>query len=119
MARRGGVQHVGLERCVERHATHRDAVCRVAANGAVRQDIHVEFGVLAYLELGRIFQQRLQGQQYGVTIQLLRARPCRSGSAGCTLLQMGLHSEGNPDQLRLLGVDPGGFSVESEQLRVV
>jgi len=32
---------------------------------------------------------------------------------------MGLHRERNPNQLRLLGVDPGGFGIEGKQLGVV
>jgi hypothetical protein len=48
---RGGVQHVGFEHGVEGDAAHGDAVRRVAANGAIGQDVHVELGVLTDLEL--------------------------------------------------------------------
>ena len=118
VTRRGGVEHVGFEHGVEGDAAHGNALGRVATNGAVGEDIHVELGVLAHLEFGRIFQQRLQGQQHGVAVQLFRCTDVSVRQRNVGSL-MGLHGEREPDQLRLLGVDPGGFGIEGKQLGVV
>ncbi|KAF1030450.1 MAG: hypothetical protein GAK37_01366 [Pseudomonas sp.] len=114
----GGVEHVGLKHRIERNAAHGDALRRVAADGAVGQDVHVELGVLAHLELGRVFQQRLQGQQHGVAVQLVRHADVGMGQRDVGRF-VGLNRERNPHQLRLLGVDAGGFGVEGEQFGVV
>ncbi|MCY1244041.1 hypothetical protein D9M72_570930 [compost metagenome] len=72
MARGRGVEHVGLEHGIEGDAAHGDAVVLYATDGAVGQDVHVELGVLADLELVRVFQNRLERAQDRVAIQLLR-----------------------------------------------
>ena len=56
MPGRGGIQHIGLKHGVEGNAAYGYALGRVAADGTVRENVHVEFGVLADLELGRVFQ---------------------------------------------------------------
>ena len=118
VTRRGGVEHVGFEHGVEGDAAHGNALGRVAANGAVGQDVHIELGVLAHLEFGRVFQQRFQGQQHGVAVQLIRRADIGMGQRDVGGF-MGLHSKRDPNQLRLLGVDAGGFGVESKQRRIV
>ncbi|MNP28200.1 hypothetical protein D3C76_1211520 [compost metagenome] len=114
MASSRGVEHIGLEHGIEGHTPDLDAVGYVATNGAVGQNVHVVLGVLPDLELGRVFQQRLEGAQYSIAVQLL-------GHAHVGVRERniggfeGLHGKGQPDKLRLLGVKASGFGVKSDQ----
>ena len=113
-----GVEHVGLEHGVEGHAAHGDAAVLVAVEGAVGEDVHVELGVLADLELVRVFQQRLERPQHRIAVQLLRRVGVVMGQRDVRSF-ISLHREGNANQLRLMGIDPGGFGIEGEQRGVL
>ena len=106
-----GIQHVRLKHGVERHAAHVDG------RRAVSQNVDVVLGVLPDLGLGRVFQQRLQGQQHGLAVQLGRRAfiIVGQGHIGCF---MWLDGERQANQLRLLGVQAGGLGVEGEQRRL-
>ncbi|MNE06127.1 hypothetical protein D3C80_987080 [compost metagenome] len=113
----GGVEHVGLEHGVVGHALHLDTVGNVATDGAVGEDVHVVLGVLRHLDLGRVLQQRLERQQHAVAVELLGHAHVGMGQRHISAF-MGLDRERHADQLRLLGIEPGGFGVESEQWRL-
>ncbi|MCY1286581.1 hypothetical protein D9M70_355570 [compost metagenome] len=102
------VQHIGFEHGVEGDALHGDG------RGGIGQDVHVVLGMLADLGFVRVFQQRLEGLEHGVAVELRRYAHIAVGQGhvgGFT----GLHGEGHAHHLRLLGVDAGGFGVEGEQ----
>ncbi|MCY1437285.1 hypothetical protein D9M71_534420 [compost metagenome] len=81
------------------------------------QDVHVVLGVLRHLDLGRVLQQRLERQQHAVAVELLGHAHVGMGQRHISAF-MGLDRERHADQLRLLGIEPGGFGVESEQWRL-
>ncbi|MND36342.1 hypothetical protein D3C80_269960 [compost metagenome] len=107
------IEHIGLQHGVIGHALHQDAIGDITADGAVGEDVHVVLGVLPDFELLRIFEQRFKRQQYTVAIQLL-GRPhvaVRQRHIGGL---MGLHSERQANQLRLLRIQASGLGVEGE-----
>ncbi|MNQ84105.1 hypothetical protein D3C85_992250 [compost metagenome] len=71
MAGGRGVKHIGLEHGVEGHAPDLNATGRITTDSAIGQDVDVVLGVLTHLDLGRVLQQRLEGAQHGVAVELL------------------------------------------------
>ncbi|MNO98274.1 hypothetical protein D3C76_900150 [compost metagenome] len=103
-----GVQHIGLEHGVVGHAAHLDG------RGAVGQDVDIVLGVLPDLGFGRVFQQGFERQQHGLAVQLDRGAFVVVGQRYIRRL-MRLDRKRQADQLRLLGIEAGGFGVEREQ----
>ena len=113
-----GVEHIGLKHGVEGNALNHDPAGLIATDGAVGQNIHVVLGVLSDLGFARVFQQRLEGTQYRVAIQLLGYAHVGMGQWNVSRFAR-LDRERQAHQLRLLRVQAGGFGIKGNQFGVV
>ena len=118
VAAAGGVEHIGLQHGVVGNALHHDPARLITTDGAVGQNIHVVLGVLSDLGFARVFQQRLEGTQNGVAVQLLRHAHIGVGQRDVGRFA-GFDRERQTHQLRLLRVQAGGFGVKGNQLGVI
>ncbi len=108
------VQDVRLEHGVVSNAPNNNPVVLIATDGAVGEDIGFELGVLADFQFVRIFQQRLQCQQHGVAIQLLRHAHVGMGQRNVGRFA-GRDGKRQAHQLCMLSIGAIGFGDEGDQ----
>ena len=105
---------------VEIEGDHHGIINRADHDPAARQNVHVIFDVLADLEHGIAFQQRLEHCQRHGLIHLLRlfrehvgAAVAKRNVAGI----VGAERQTHPDEIGLHGIELRGFGIDSDQPR--